>query len=174
MEITFESVSNKTFYAAGCTVDYRLYLVQNDSASPSQLSLMQVQLSSDNLRLGDDYSVNISNTKVNPTKRRLSVGTVELDITESLLQNGYLEIKFNATVPATLGPLALLQVAFTMNATASRSVTYGPKYSKEIYTNYPEITFARTTDGGKIYSNVTIHQHTQGHFVVIEMKRETQ
>ena len=167
MEITFESVSNKTFFAAGCTVDYRLYLVQNNSASPSLLSSIQAQLSSDNLRLGDDYSVNISNTKVNPTKRHLSVGTVQLDITESLPQNGYLEIKFNATVPATLGPLALLQVAFTMNATTSRPVTYGPKYSKEIYTNYPEITFARTTDGGKIYSNVAIHQHTQGHFVVV-------
>lgn len=161
MEITFESVSNITFFAAGCSINYRLYLVQNSSASPQQLSSIKIQLRSENLHLGDHYSVNISDSLSSPTIQRLNAGTVKFDITTPLPQDGYLEIKFNASVPATLGPLALLQVVFNMTATASSSVTYGPKQSKELYTNYPEITFARTTQGGKIYSNIAIQKYSR-------------
>ena len=161
MEITFESVSNITFFAAGCSINYRLYLVQNSSASSQVLSSIKIQLSSENLHLGDHYSENVSNNLANPTMKRLNAGTVQLDITRNLPQSGYLEIKFNASVPATLGPLALLQVALTMNATASSSVSYGPKYSKELYTNYPEITFARNTQGGKIYLNISIQKYAR-------------
>ena len=161
MQITFESVSNITFFAAGCSINYRLYLVQNSSASPQELSSIKIQLSSENLHLGDHYSENVSDNLANPTMQRLNAGTVQLDITTNLPQIGYLEIKFNASVPATLGPLALLQVALTMNATASSSVSYGPKYSKELYTNYPEITFARNTQGGKIYLNISIHKYAR-------------
>ena len=164
MEITFESVSNITFFAAGCSINYRLYLDQNSSASPQELSSIKIQLSSENLHLGDHFSENVSNNLANPTMQRLNAGTVQLSITRNLAKSGYLEIKFNASVPATLGPLALLQVALTMNATASilgSSVSYGPKYSKELYTNYPEITFARNTQGGKIYLNISIQKYAR-------------
>lgn len=99
---------------------------------------MSIQLSSENLELDDGYSVNVSNVIRTPG----SIGTLEA--------NGYMEIKFNGSVRASLDPLALLQVVFTMNATTSRSVTYGPKYSSELYTTYPIIKFARTTEGGEI------------------------
>ena len=122
---------------------------QNSSASPSQLTSIKVQLSSENLELGNSYSVNVSGTTKTPSVNRISDGTVKFDVTDNLLTNGYMEIKFQGIVPATSDPLSLLQVAFTMNATASGSVTYGPKYSTELYTTYPEITFARNPQGGK-------------------------
>ena len=155
MEITFEAVTNETFFSAGCTINYRLYLVQNSSASPENLNSITIQLSSENLALPDSgYSVNISDTLSGTGSfNRGDAGTVQFSITDSLPSNGYMEIKFSGTVPATSGPLALLQVAFTMNATALSlgSVTYGPKYSTELYTSYPEITLARTSQGGKLY-----------------------
>ena len=156
MEITFEGVTNETFFSAGRTINYRLYLVQNSSASPENLNSITIQLSSENLALPDSgYSVNISNTLSGTGSfNRGNAGTVQFSITDPLPSDGYMEIKFNGTVPATSGPLALLQVAFTMNATASNSVTYGPTYSPELYTTYPEIKFARTTQEGEIYSMI--------------------
>ncbi len=155
MEITFEGVTNETFFSAGRTINYRLYLVQNSSASPENLNSTTIQLSSENLELLDSgYSVNISNTMSSTGSINLdNAGTVQFSITDPLPSDGYMEIKFNGTVQATSGPLALLQVAFTMNATALGlgSVTYGPKYSTELYTSYPEITLARTSQGGKLY-----------------------
>ena len=155
MEITFEAVTNETFFSAGCTINYRLYLVQNSSASPQQLTSMSIQLSSENLELGSPsgYSVNVSNVICTPGSiERPNADTVQFAITDTLGtdSNDYMEIKFNGSVRASLDPLALLQVAFTMNATASGPVTYGPKYSPELYTTYPVIKFARTTEGGEI------------------------
>ena len=111
---------------------------------------MSIQLSSENLELGDGYSVNVSNVIRTPGSiKRPNANTVQF-ATGSLEVNGYMEIKFNGSVRDSLDPLALLQVVFTMNATTSRSVTYGPKYSSELYTTYPIIKFARTTEGGEI------------------------
>ena len=112
---------------------------------------MSIQLSSENLELGDRYSVNVSNVIRTPGSiKRSNANTTVQFATGTLEANGYMEIKFNGSVRASLDPLALLQVVFTMNATTSRSVTYGPKYSSELYTTYPIIKFARTTEGGEI------------------------
>ncbi|XP_028405472.1 uncharacterized protein LOC114528088 [Dendronephthya gigantea] len=148
--VTFEAVTNQTFFAAGCTINYRLHVVQNQSASPKELSSITVQFSSENLKLSEKYSLNISNSPVvEDIGNSLDAGKVQINITNSLQVNGSMEIKFNGSVPATLDPLTLLQVAFTMNATATPlgQVIYGPKYSTELYTTYPQITLTRTNQG---------------------------
>ena len=159
MITTFEAVTNKTYFSAGCIVPYRLYLAQNTTASPKALTSITIQLSSENLRLPDEggYSVNISNADITITSfNRLNAGAVQFSITNTLPNNSYMEIAFNGIVPAASNPLALLQVAFTMNATTSGSVTYGPKYSPELYTSYPIIKFARTTEGGELHQKILV------------------
>ena len=134
-----------------------MYLVQNSSASPETLNSISIKLSSENLLLSDTgVSVNISNANVGITNTSIHASAVEVSVNGSLLNDGYMEIKFDAIVPATSNPLALLQVAFTMNATASGSVTYGPKYSPELYTSYPEIKFARTMKGGELHHKILV------------------
>ena len=151
---TFEAETNQTFFDATSTINYRLYLSQNQSASPQTLSQITIQLSSQNLQLpGAGYSVNSSNSNITIISfERFNAGTVQLSIADTLPNNSYIEIKFNGIVPTTSNPLALLQVAFTMNATASGSITYGPKYSPKLYTIFPTIELVRTSEGGKLYS----------------------
>lgn len=152
MVTTFEAETNETFFDAGSIINYRLYLVQNISAPPVNLSSIVIVLRFENLEPQNqtEYSVNISNTLSNTGNiKRLNNGSVQLTINKVMGPSDYMEIKFNARVPALLGPLTLLQVAFTMNATTTASVMYGPKYSNEIYTTFPEINLARTPKGGK-------------------------
>lgn len=157
LKTNFAVVSNETFFAAGSVLNFSLYLVQNNSASPEELSSITVQLTAKNLDFVGLDSINISNhLKNRSSSSHVDADTVKFDITDNLPANGYIEIKFTARVRPNLDPLALLQFAVTMNATASARVTYGPKYSTEVYTNYPHITFARTTQGGKIGVNLLL------------------
>ena len=160
---TFEAETNETFFDATSTIGFRLYLTQNQSAAPQNLNSIVIQLSSGNLQLPNavGYSVNVSNANLTFASQfnRTHAGAVQFSVSGSLpnnTNNSYMEIKFNATVPATSDPLALLQVAFTMNAIASGSgsVTYGPRYSPELYTSYPVMQLARTTEEGKLKINV--------------------
>ncbi|XP_028406171.1 uncharacterized protein LOC114528690 [Dendronephthya gigantea] len=147
LEITFEAETNNTFFPAGCTMNYRLLLTQNSSATPEALNSITVQFTSENLNLSDTYSVKISDVVKSTNTMIWSEGKVQFSISDPLPSDGKMEIKFSATVREALEPLALLQVAFTMNATASGAVTYGPKNSRELYTTYPIIKLARTKQG---------------------------
>ena len=151
MVTTFEAETNETFFDAGSIINYRLYLVQNISASQVNLSSIVILLTFENLEPQNqtEYSVNISNTLPRADIERLNNGSVQLTITNMMGPSDYMEIKFNARVPTLLGPLTLLQVVFTMNASTTVPVMYGPKYSNELYTTFPEINLARTPTGGK-------------------------
>lgn len=156
MVSTFEAETNETFFDAGAIINYRLYLFQNDSVPSVNLSSLVIQLNSENLELPNEtagYSVNISNNKQLPGSfQRLKNGSVQFTITGVASPSDYLEIKFNASVPITLGPLSLLQVDFTIHSTTSNPVSYGPKYSNELYSTFPEINLARSPKGGKLQS----------------------
>ncbi|XP_046853309.1 uncharacterized protein LOC124446514 isoform X2 [Xenia sp. Carnegie-2017] len=156
LEINFEATTNQTFFPSDSSIDYRLYVKQNSSASPEQLNNVSILLKSDNLKLPSDksgYSVNISNSiQTIGSFEHSESNNIKFTVPNTIPASGsqaYMEIHFNTTVPTTLSPLALLQVTFIMNATTSSNVpvTFGPKYSNEIFTTYPEITLRRTTSG---------------------------
>ena len=154
MESTFEAETNETFFDAGSIINYRLYLFQN--ASSVNLSSLVIQLNSENLELPDNntqYSVKISNNHSPPGNfTRLKNGSVQFTITGIVGRLDNMEIKFSARVPVSLEPLSLLQVGFTINSTTSNPVSYGPKYSDELYTTFPEIKLTRSPEGGKLQS----------------------
>ena len=160
---TFEAETNETFFDAGSIINYRLYLFQNASGPSVNLSSLVIQLNSGNLELPDktQYSVNISNNHSLPGNfKRLKNGSVQFTITGMVGGSDYIEIKFNASVPVSLEPLSLLQVGFTINSTTSNPVSYGPKYSDELYTTFPEIKLTRSPEGGKLQSVKVLNSFT--------------
>ena len=152
MVTTFEAETNETFFDAGSIINYRLYLVQNISASQVNLSSIVILLTFENLEPQHSVEYSLNNTLLPANIERLNNRSMRLTITNATNAMGpsdYMEIKFNARVPTLLGPLTLLQVAFRMNASTTVPVMYGPKYSNELYTTFPEINLARTPEGGK-------------------------
>ena len=144
-----------TFFAAGCDINFRLFVAQNASKTPIHLSSIIVTLTSTNLDIDSSSLVlNISDSIIvsNPTMTEFSL---TLNISENLDLNDYMELKFVATVRNTAQPLSVLQVAFSMNATGNTTqYQYGPTYSTTIYAAYPQITFASNYGEGKRLSKL--------------------
>lgn len=142
-----------TFFAAGCDINFRLYVAHNASKTPIDLSSITITLTSPNLNIdSSSLMLNISDSKKvvsNPMKTELNL---TLSISEDLGVNDYMELTFVATVRYTAQPLSALQFAFSMNAKEKAKSTqfqYGPIYSTAIYAAYPQITFTRNYSEGK-------------------------